>query len=115
MHSFDFRATERRAEVGVLNQLSFSGMELAPADLQHLLVVYAGNPSHGCEAIYVGAPIADQVTSHTSWAWVEPIWQFDPNQTNAESHSAGTFVDFRDLEVPEIEVDLRDDASETGT
>lgn len=115
VHSFDFRATARRAEVGVLNQPSFPGMELAPADLQHLLVVYAGSPSHGCEAIYVGAPIADPVTGHTTWAWVEPIWRFDPNQPNAQSQPAGTFVDFRDLEVPEIEVDLRDDTSETGT
>ena len=116
VHSFDFEATARRAEVGVLNQPSLPGLEPEPADLQHLLVVYAGNPSQACEAVYVGAPITDPRTGHTSWAWIEPIWQFDPSQPDTGRHRAGAFADFRDLDVPDLDVDLRDDvASDTGS
>ncbi len=116
VRSFDFAATARRAEVGILNQLSLPGMELAPADLQHLLVVYAGNPSQACEAVYIGAPIADPATGHTTWAWIEPIWRFDPNQPRTERPAVSSFADFRDLDVPDVEVDLRDDAaSDTGS
>lgn len=116
VHSFDFAATARRAEVGILNQPTLPGMETAPADLQHLLTVYAGSPSVGCEAVYVGAPIADPRTGHTSWAWIEQIWRFDPNQPGIGQGHAGRFAGFRDLGVPDLDVDLRDhSASETGS
>lgn len=116
VNSFDFGATARRAEVGILNQPSFPGMEFVPADLQHLLVVCSGSPSQGCEAVYVGAPITDPATGHTSWAWIEPIWRFDPTRPGAERHDASRFADFRDLDVPDLDVGLRDDeASATGS
>lgn len=116
VRSFDFAATARRAEVGRLNQPTLPGMEIVPAELQHLLVAYAGSPANGCEAIYVGAPIADPATKYTSWAWIEPIWQFDPTKPGTGRHDAGTFTDFRDLDIPDLEVDLRDDdASDTGS
>lgn len=113
---FDFSATARRAEIGILNQPSLPGLELAPADLQHLLVVYAGSPSQACEAVYLGAPITNPATGHTSWAWIERLWHFDPTQPGAGRHDADTFKDFRDLDVPDLDVSLRDDhASDTGS
>lgn len=116
VRTFDFGATARRAEVGILNQPSFPGLELEPADLQHLLVVYAGSPSNGCEAVYIGAPIADPRTGHTSWAWIEPIWRFDPSQPGIGRRDTGTYASFRDLDVPDLDVNLRDHgASETGS
>lgn len=116
VRSFDFAATARRAEVGVLNQPTLPGMEPAPADLQHLLVVYAGSPSNGCEAVYVGAPIADPRTGHTSWAWIEPIWRFDPSQPGSGQRDTGAYAGFRDLDVPDLDVDLRSQStSETGS
>lgn len=116
VRTFDFAATARRAEVGILNQPSLPGMELAPADLQHLLVVYAGSPSNGCESVYIGAPIADPSTGPTSWAWIEPIWRFDPNQPGSGQRRAGAFAGFRDLDVPDLDVDLRDhSAAITGS
>lgn len=116
IRSFDFAATARRAEVGILNQSTLPGMELAPVDLQHLLVVYAGSPSNGCEAVYIGAPIADPRTGHTSWAWIEPLWRFDPNQPGVGQRDAGTYVGFRDMDVADVDVDLRDQStSETGS
>jgi hypothetical protein len=91
-------------------------METAPADLQHLLAVYTGSPSVGCEAVYVGAPIADPRTGHTSWAWIEQIWRFDPNQPGIGQGHTRRFAGFRDLDVPDLDVDLRDhSASETGS
>lgn len=111
IRAFDFAATARRAEVGVLNQPSLPGLEVAPADLQHLLVVYAGSPTNGCEAIYIGAPIADPSSRQTSWAWVEPIWRFDPDRPRVRQPDSDAFVGFRDLEVPEIEVGLREQSA----
>lgn len=114
--SFDFGATARRAEVGVLNQPSFAGMELVPADLQHLLVVYAASPLQACEAVYIGAPITHPATGHTSWAWIEQIWHFDPTQPGAGHHDGGAFDDFLDLDVPDLDISLRDDdESDTGS
>jgi len=116
VHSFDFAATARRAEVGMLNQPDIFGGELTPAELQHLLVVYAGSPTNACDAIYIGAPITDPSTGHTSWAWIEPIWRFDPNQPGTGQKDGGTFADFRDLEAPQPDIGLRDNhESDTGS
>lgn len=116
VRTFNFGATARRAEVGVLNQPSLPGMELQPADLQHMLVTYAASTSLGCEAVYLGAPITDPATGYTTWAWIEPIWQFDPSQPGIGQHDTGAYAGFRDLDVPDLDVDLRDEStSETGS
>jgi hypothetical protein len=108
IRAFDFAATARRAEVGVLNQPTLPGMEVVPADLQHLLIVYAGSPANGCEAVYLGAPITESSSGQTSWAWVEQVWRFDPDRPGVRQRDSDAFVGFRDLEAPEIKVGLRE-------
>ena len=108
--AFDFSATARRAQAGVLNQMSFPGMEPEPGELVQLLVTYSANPTNGCEAVHIGAPITDPTTGQTSWAWIEPIW-LHAGPPRPDRARTGTYEGFRDLEVADLDVDLRDVSS----
>lgn len=78
-----------------------------PVNVPELIVVHSGNPRQGLLQVHVGAPISSQ-RDEDGWLWIEQVYEKDLSET-AQPPARPTTPSFSELEVPEIDVEVRFD------
>lgn len=115
-------ATQAMIVANNTNQLTLKlgdDFDTPPVDvsqiLHDLVVLHAGNPDDACQGVWMGAPVQAEQSSHSPWAWIEPLWlppRADESLPDATSTSART--GHRELAEPDLDLRPRaDDQEET--
>ena len=83
-------ATQRLIAESNTLQLFLPGMEPPPDEIpepsnqaiSELVIVHAGNPDDGCCGVWIGVPIASEEITRSPWAWIEPLWLADADESS---------------------------------
>lgn len=72
-----------------------------------LVIVHAGNPTDGCCAVWIGAPIPTDEILSSPWMALEPLWVIDRCGSAASDQDRQNVVRHDEMAEPEVNVELR--------
>lgn len=105
--------SKTKQRIPISNQLSLAldwGDDEPETRLVDLICVHTGNPLDGLCSIWIGAPIQAE-DGVISWAWVDRVWMID-RTPDGQRGSEEASRSHKDLDEPDIDIELRDDAGD---